>query len=320
MWSALRVFFGKTWVLGAGLGREFMEVDEQFEAANRRAGEFQASHPRAVDARFDRRTGRIVIQLSSRMDISFSPRDAEGLQKATSTELELIEISPSGYGIHFPRLDADLHLPALLAGHLGSERWMAARQQLAPSHAEPSSKAEKTAALEPKLGKKEKWGGFRAIPGGLPASRPPKRGNTKIEKDRNHQGGHQKHSVIGSVGPTRTHSPKIWRKSDDGEKEEDPGNFEPNDSTNSAKGTQEAAHTAGYASAGLGCGTPRRPTRAPSTNLCVYSGLRRAPSSGLRASREPLSHDSSGDAHSDSQGPADGLWSHSVYDGNSDAG
>jgi hypothetical protein len=298
-----------------------MEVDEQFEQANRRAGEFQASHPRAVNARFDRRTGRIVIQLSSRMDISFSPRDAEGLEKATSAELELIEISTSGYGIHFPRLDADLHLPALLAGHLGSESWMAARQQLARSHTEPRSKTQKeTAALEPKLEKKEKWGGFRAIPGGLLASSAPERGSTKIEKERNDQGGHQKHSVIRAVGPTRAHAPKIWRKSDDREKEEDPGNFEPNDSTNAAKGTQKAAHTASDPSARLDCGMPRRPARAPSTNLRVYSGLRRAPSSGLRASREPLSHDSSGDAYSDSEGPADGLWSHSVYDGNSDAG
>jgi hypothetical protein len=274
-----------------------------------------------VDARFDRHTGRIVIQLSSRMEISFSPRDAEWLENATSAELELIEISPSGYGIHFPRLDADLHLPALLAGHLGSERWMAARQQLARGHTKPRPKtAKRTAALEPKLEKKEKWGGFRAIPGGLLASRPPERGNTKIEKERNDHGGDQKHAVIRAVGPTRAHAPEIWRKSDDGEKEEDPGNFEPNDSTNAAKGTQKAAHTAGDASARLDCGVPRRSTRVPSTNLRVYNGLRRSPSSGLRAGREPLSHDSSGDAYSDSEGPADGLWSHSVYDGNSDAG
>jgi hypothetical protein len=41
--------------------------------------------------------------------------------------LERIEISPSGYGIHFPKVDADLYLPALLMGFLGSRNWMAAR-------------------------------------------------------------------------------------------------------------------------------------------------------------------------------------------------
>jgi hypothetical protein len=29
--------------------------------------------------------------------------------------------------LHFPKLDADLYLPALLEGLLGSKRWMAAR-------------------------------------------------------------------------------------------------------------------------------------------------------------------------------------------------
>jgi len=39
--------------------------------------------------------------------------------------LEEIEITPSGYGIHFPKLDADLYLPALLQGFTGSRKWMA---------------------------------------------------------------------------------------------------------------------------------------------------------------------------------------------------
>jgi hypothetical protein len=57
----------------------------------------------------------------------FSPKNAQGLEHATPTQLAAIEISPSGYGIHFPKLDADLYLPALLEGFLGSRKWMAAR-------------------------------------------------------------------------------------------------------------------------------------------------------------------------------------------------
>jgi hypothetical protein len=68
---------------------------------------------------------QIVIRLSSRLDVAFSPRDAEGIQGATPAQLEPIEISPSGFGIHFPKLDADIYLPALLEGFLGSKRWMA---------------------------------------------------------------------------------------------------------------------------------------------------------------------------------------------------
>ncbi len=42
-------------------------------------------------------------------------------------DLRSIEITPSGFGLHFPKIDADLYLPALLEGLLGSTRWMAAR-------------------------------------------------------------------------------------------------------------------------------------------------------------------------------------------------
>jgi hypothetical protein len=104
-----------------------MEFDEQVEQANRHAQEFSDSHPRAVEAHYDSRMGQIVVRLSSRLNVMFSPQDAEGLEGATPAQLEPIEISPSGFGIHFPKLDADLYLPALLEGFLGSKRWMAGR-------------------------------------------------------------------------------------------------------------------------------------------------------------------------------------------------
>jgi len=83
--------------------------------------------PYAVAARFDRKNRRIVIQLSSNLDVSFSPENAEGLEHATPSQLEKIEITPLGFGIHFPRLDADLYLPELLEGFFGSKKWMASR-------------------------------------------------------------------------------------------------------------------------------------------------------------------------------------------------
>jgi hypothetical protein len=104
-----------------------MDQHEEFEQANRRAQELLSTTPHAVSARYDRRTGRIVVRLSSNLDISFAPQDAEGLEHATPEQLQTIETSPSGFGIHFPELDADLYIPALLEGFFGSKRWMAAR-------------------------------------------------------------------------------------------------------------------------------------------------------------------------------------------------
>jgi hypothetical protein len=99
----------------------------EFERANAKAREMQASTPRVVAARYDRRLGRVVLSLSSKVELRFAPGDAQGLEKATPAELETIEVSPSGFGIHFPKLDADLYVPALLEGFLGSQAWMAAR-------------------------------------------------------------------------------------------------------------------------------------------------------------------------------------------------
>lgn len=104
-----------------------MAILNNFERANRRAMRLQSSTPRIVGAHYDRTRGQVVIHLSSRMDLSFSPHDAEGLVNAKPAQLEEIEISPSGLGMHFPKLDADLYLPGLLEGLLGSKRWMASR-------------------------------------------------------------------------------------------------------------------------------------------------------------------------------------------------
>ena len=60
-------------------------------------------------------------------DVEITLASPAGLENAKPSQLEEIEISPSGFGIHFPKLDADLYLPGLLEGFLGSKRWMASR-------------------------------------------------------------------------------------------------------------------------------------------------------------------------------------------------
>jgi hypothetical protein len=87
----------------------------------------RGSPPVAVNARYDKRVHRIVIGLSCGIDISFPPRNAQGLETAKAADLDIIRISPSGLGLHFPKLDADLYLPAILEGTLGSSSWLAAR-------------------------------------------------------------------------------------------------------------------------------------------------------------------------------------------------
>lgn len=99
--------------------------DSDIAQAEQRMAQRLASGPHAVAARYDRRVSRVMVTLSSGLELAFPPHMAEGLADAKPADLAVIEITPTGLGLHWPRLDADLYLPALLQGVFGSPRWMA---------------------------------------------------------------------------------------------------------------------------------------------------------------------------------------------------
>jgi hypothetical protein len=113
---------------------------EQFEAA-KACGETRMRGPRAESAHYDAGRDRIIIRLTTGVEIGFAPRDVEGLQHALTEDLKAIEVQAFGLGIYFPRIDADLYVPALLEGVLGSKRWMAAQLGAAGGRARSVAKA-----------------------------------------------------------------------------------------------------------------------------------------------------------------------------------
>jgi hypothetical protein len=110
--------------------------------------------PRAVAARYDRRRARVVLSRDNDLELAFPPDLAEGLDQASASELATIEISPGGFGLHWPKLDADLYLPALLSGVFGSPRWMAGQV----GRKEGLSRTEAKGAAERATGWKAKEG------------------------------------------------------------------------------------------------------------------------------------------------------------------
>src|ERR1700692_4314989 len=94
-------------------GGRYMAITEHEmkQAEKRRAAVPEAGH--AVSARYDRRRSRVVVALNIGVELAFPTRLAEGLADASPESLADIEISPAGLGLHWPRLDADLYLPAL---------------------------------------------------------------------------------------------------------------------------------------------------------------------------------------------------------------
>ena len=94
-------------------------------AVTRTQKEHDAGH--VLSARYDRRRRRVVVRLNTGIEVTFPVVLAEGLAGASPEDLAEIEVSPTGLGLHWPRLDADLYVPALLQGVLGSRSWMAAQ-------------------------------------------------------------------------------------------------------------------------------------------------------------------------------------------------
>lgn len=101
-------------------------TEREFEMAEARARE-EREGGHVLSARYDRRRQRVIVELSTGIEVTFSPILAEGLAGASPENLAHIEVSPSGKGLHWPQLDADLYVPALLQGVFGSRSWMAAR-------------------------------------------------------------------------------------------------------------------------------------------------------------------------------------------------
>lgn len=104
-----------------------MDVSNEFDVAAARGAKRRKAEPYASEAYYDPARDRVVVFLSSGVEVAFPPQRVEGLSQASAAELSEIEVSPSGFGLHWPQLDIDIHLPALLGGVFGSRKWMAAQ-------------------------------------------------------------------------------------------------------------------------------------------------------------------------------------------------
>jgi hypothetical protein len=118
-----------------------MEITERdFEASVERLKSLRKAGY-ALSAVFDRKTSRVLIELSTGIQVAVPVDKLEGLAGADQDCLDEIEVSPSGLGLHWPRLDADLYVPALLQGTFGSRKWMAAQLGASGGMARTAKKA-----------------------------------------------------------------------------------------------------------------------------------------------------------------------------------
>lgn len=115
--------------------------DEVFAKASEQGRKLLARGPVATAARYV--AGRIHVELNNGCAFEFPVAHAEGLADAKSTDLRTIEIQASGLGLYWPKLGADLYVPNLVKGILGTKQWMA---QIGASGGRASTVAKATAA------------------------------------------------------------------------------------------------------------------------------------------------------------------------------
>ena len=114
-------------------------TDAEIDAALQRGQQARRHEPHAAAARYDRRSGRIIVDLSNGCTFAFPPRLAQGLETATEEQLAAVEILGQGSGLHWEALDADLSIPDLLAGVFGTRSYLAQQAGRATSQAKAAA-------------------------------------------------------------------------------------------------------------------------------------------------------------------------------------
>src|SRR5687767_1756298 len=99
--------------------------DEDYEAATERGRIAEATEPRAKAAKFDRKSRRIVVDLTNGSTFAFPVSLVQYLQDATDGQLAKVEVLGQGYGLHWESLDVDFTVPGLMSGIFGTRKYMA---------------------------------------------------------------------------------------------------------------------------------------------------------------------------------------------------
>jgi hypothetical protein len=99
-------------------------TDAEFEAAETRGRKMLETEPRASSARYDCKSGRVVIDLVNGCTYAFPAPLVQDLQGASDDDLANIKVEGLGFDLHWPALEVDLYVPALVAGIFGTRDWM----------------------------------------------------------------------------------------------------------------------------------------------------------------------------------------------------
>ena len=124
-------------------------TDAELEDALERGRQADLAEPRAVAARYDGRTHRVVVELANDTSLSFPPELVKELRGAGPAQVGALTVLAGGRALRWEALDLDLGVAPLLAGIFGTAAWMRRlRSEMGRVGGRTSTPAKATAARE----------------------------------------------------------------------------------------------------------------------------------------------------------------------------
>jgi hypothetical protein len=99
-------------------------TDAHLRKAEERGREVLETEPRASAVQYDRTTDRVVVELANGYSYVFPVRLVQDLHGASQDALADVEVDGAGLNLHWPTLDVDLYVPALVSRNFGKCTWM----------------------------------------------------------------------------------------------------------------------------------------------------------------------------------------------------
>lgn len=100
------------------------ELNDEIRVALKAGSDAQETEPRAIGARYDKKSERIIVDLKTGISFMFPTELAEGLSDATDEELAPVKVIGEGFALYWESLDVVLSVPDLLIGVFGTKNWM----------------------------------------------------------------------------------------------------------------------------------------------------------------------------------------------------
>ena len=116
-------------------------TEEQLRRAEARGRRMLEAEPRASAAHYDPAAGRVVIELANGCAYAFPAQRVQDLEGASDEDLADVEVDGAGFNLHWPKLDVDLFVAALVAGVFGTRAWIASELARVAGRARSPAKA-----------------------------------------------------------------------------------------------------------------------------------------------------------------------------------